>query len=75
MISKLTSAFVGLLLIAAAGVTAIAQTNSKVAPIGKKPSAEKEIEGVKKSVATNDAPQYQKPARKQGLLVVMSYLD
>lgn len=59
MISKLTSAFVGLLLIAAAGVTAIAQTNPKVTPIGKKPSAEKEIEGVKKTGATNDAPQYQ----------------
>jgi hypothetical protein len=59
MKSKLTGAMVGLLLIAAAGVTAIAQTNPKVTPIGKRPSAEKEIEGVKKTDATDEAPQYQ----------------
>ncbi|MDX6446270.1 MAG: hypothetical protein QOH71_3344 [Blastocatellia bacterium] len=58
MISKLKSAFVGLLLIAAAGVIATAQTNPKVTPIGKRPSAEKEIEGVKKTEATNNPPQY-----------------
>jgi hypothetical protein len=59
MTSKLTGAFVGLLLIAAAGVMAIAQTNQRVTPTGKRPSAEKEIEGVKKTGATSDAPQYQ----------------
>jgi hypothetical protein len=59
MTSKLTGSFLGLLLIVAAGVTSMAQTSPKVTPIDKKPAAEKEIEGVKKSVATNDAPQYQ----------------
>jgi hypothetical protein len=59
MTSKLTGAFVGLLLIAAGGVMAIAQTNQRVTPTGKRPSAEKEIEGVKKTGAANEAPQYQ----------------
>src|ERR1700681_4709736 len=59
MISKLTIVFVGLLLIAAAGVMAIAQTNQRVTPTSKRPSAEKEIEGVKKTGAANEAPQYQ----------------
>lgn len=59
MISKLNTAFVGLLVIAAAGVIALAQTNQRVTPTGKTRSAENEIEGVKKTGATNDAPQYQ----------------
>jgi hypothetical protein len=56
--SILTGASVVLLLPAAAAVTASSQTSPKVTPIDKKPAAEKKIEGVKKSVATNDAPQY-----------------
>lgn len=58
-ISKLTSVFVGSLLIAAAGAMAMAQPTQSVTPIGKRPSAEKEIEAVKKTGDTNDAPQYQ----------------
>ena len=59
MTSKLTASFMGLLLIVAAGMTSIAQTDRKATPIDKKPAAEREIEGVKNPVATNDAPQYQ----------------
>jgi hypothetical protein len=56
--SILTGASVVLLLFAAVATTN-SQTRQKVTPIDRKPAAEKEIEGVKKTGATNDAPQYQ----------------
>ncbi len=49
MTSKLTSAFVVLLFLAAAVTTATSQTSRKVTPVDKKPGAagEKELEGIK----------------------------
>jgi hypothetical protein len=60
MTSKLTIAFVVLLLVAAAAVTATSQTSPKVTPIDRKTDGrEKAMEGVKKPGATNGDPQYQ----------------